>query len=81
MSDTVTLNSRLAPKEIQKGSGMTYQPMSVSLAAANIDRVRVVVKKAKREVEKIDNDRVNPFKIISKICRFATDWYNKYINW
>ena len=65
ISNTVTLNSHLAPKEIQKGSGMTYQPMSVSLAAANIDRVRAVVKKAKKEVDKIDNDRVNPFKIIA----------------
>ena len=44
---------------------MTYQPMSVSLAAANIDRVRAVVKKAKKEVDKLDNDRVNPFKIIA----------------
>ena len=65
ISNTASLNSHLAPKEIQKGSGMTYQPMSVSLAAANIDRVRAVVKKAKKEVDKIDNDRVNPFKIIA----------------
>lgn len=65
MCHTVTLNSHLAPKEIQKGSGMSYQPMSVSLTAANIDRVRAVVKKAKKDVEKIDNDRVNPFKIIA----------------
>ena len=53
LSKTITLNSHLAPKEIQKGSGMIYQPMLVSLAAANINRVRAVVKKAKKEVEKL----------------------------
>ena len=63
MSQTVTLNSHLAPEEIQKGSGMTYQPMSVSLAAANIDHVRAVVKKAKKEVERIDNDSYRLFSI------------------
>ena len=64
MSDTDTLNGYLAPKEIQKGSGTTYQPMSVSLAAANIVHVKADIKKAKKEVQKIDNDWVNPFKII-----------------
>ena len=35
IKDISSLNSHLAPKEIQKGSGMTYQHMSVFLAAAN----------------------------------------------
>ena len=44
---------------------MNYQPMAVSIATANIDHVRAVVKKAKKDVEKIDNDLVNPFAIIA----------------
>ena len=64
MSDTVTLNGNLAPKEIQKGSGMTYQPMSVSLAAANIYHVRAVVKKAKKEVETLIMIRLIPLKLL-----------------
>ena len=51
-------------KEVQKGAGMDYRPMQVSLAAANIDRIRAVVKKARRDVEKVDHDKVNPFAII-----------------
>jgi len=44
---------------------MNYQPMAVSIATAKIDRVRAIVKKAKKDVEKIDNDHVNPFAIIA----------------
>ena len=42
-----------------------YRPMEASLPTANLDRMRAVVKKARREVEKIDNEKVNPFKIIA----------------
>ena len=38
--------------------------MEKSMAAANIDRMRVVLNKAKKKIEKIDNERVNTFKII-----------------
>ena len=39
---------------------MHYRSMELSLAAANIDRIRSVMKKARQEVDKIDNERVNP---------------------
>ena len=39
--------------------------MELSLAAANINRIRSVVKKARQNINKIDNERVNPFKIIA----------------
>ena len=58
-------NIQITPKEVQKGTGMDYRPMQVSLAAANIDRIRSVVKKARRDVDKVDHDRVNPFAIIA----------------
>lgn len=54
----------LTPKDVQKGIGMDYRPMEASLPTANLDRMRVVVKKARREVEKID-EKVNPFKVIA----------------
>jgi len=63
--NTAMKNASITPKEIQKGMGMSYQPMTVSMAAANIDRVRAAVKKARKEVEKVDNERVNPFKVIA----------------
>ena len=44
---------------------MSYIPMEVLLPAANIECVRAHVKKARQDVEKIDNERVNPFKIIA----------------
>ena len=58
-------NSRVTPKELQNGVGMSYRPMEISLAAANIDRVRTIVKKARQDVERVDNEKVNPFKIIA----------------
>ena len=58
-------NVHVTPKDIQKGVGMNCQPMEVSLAAANIDRIRTILKKARKEVDKVDNERVNPFKIIA----------------
>ena len=39
--------------------------MEKSMAAANIDRMRAVLNKIKKKIEKIDNERVNPFKIIA----------------
>ena len=56
-------NIKVTPKDIQKGIGLNYQPMEASLVAANIDRVRAVVRKARREIDKVNNDRVNPFKV------------------
>lgn len=52
-------NASITPKEVQKGTGMEYRPMQVSIAAANLHRVRAIVKKARNE---IDNEKVNPFK-------------------
>ena len=65
ISNVVSKNTTLTPKDLQKGIGMDYRPMEASLPTANIDRMRAVVKKARREVEKIDNEKVNPFKVIA----------------
>ena len=69
ITNTAIKNTGITPKEVQKGKGMDYQPMSVSIAAANLDRVRAVVKKAQKEVEKVNNEKVDPFKII---CSFPS---------
>lgn len=61
----VTRNTAATPKNLQKGVGMNYCPIEASLPAANIDRVRAVVKKVRKDADKIDNERVNPFKIIA----------------
>ena len=65
ISNAVSRNISVTPKELQKGVGMQYRPMETSLPTANIDRMRAIVKKARKEAEKIDNDKVNPFKIIA----------------
>ena len=39
----------------QKGKRMNYQPMNASTAATNIEKVRSVVKKARKE---FDNEKV-----------------------
>ena len=65
ISNTMSRNSHITPKEIQKGLGMDYRPMEVSIAAANIDRMRAIVNKSKKEIYKVDNEQVNPFKIIA----------------
>ena len=39
--------------------------MEASLAVANIDRVRAVVRKARKEIDKVDNNRINPFKVVA----------------
>ena len=64
ISNAVTQNTSISPKELQKGVGMNYRPMEASLPTANLDRMRAIVKKARKEVEKVDSDRVNPFSII-----------------
>ena len=58
-------NVHITPKDIQKGVGTDYQLMEVSLAAANIDWIRTILKKAGKEVDKVDNECVNSFKIIA----------------
>ena len=58
-------NASITLKEVQKGTGMEYRRMQVSIAAANLHRVRTIVKRAKNEIDKVDNEKVNPFKIIS----------------
>ena len=65
ISNAVSRNSYITPKEIQKGLGMDYRPMEVSIAAANIDRMQAIVNKSKKEIYKVDNWQVNPFKIIA----------------
>ena len=44
---------------------MDYRPTEASLPTANIDRMRAVVRKARRDVEKIDNEKVNSFKVVA----------------
>ena len=65
IAEATKKNIQITPKEVQKDTGMDYRPMQVSLAAANIDRIRAVVKKARRDVDKVDHDKVNPFTIIA----------------
>ena len=65
ISNAVSHNLSVTPKELQKGVGMPYRPKEASLPAINLDRMRAAVKKVRKEVEKINNDKVNPFKIIA----------------
>ena len=68
--DATKRNIQLTPKEIQKGAGMDYRPMQVSLAASHIGRIRAAVKKSRRDVDKVDHEKVNPFTIIAN-CIFS----------
>ena len=63
--DATKRNIQLTPKEIQKGAGMNYRPMQVSLAASHIGRILAAVKKGRRDVDKVDHEKVNPFAIIA----------------
>ena len=63
--NVVSNNTQLTPKEIQKGIGMGYRPIEKSLAAGNIDRVRMKVNKVKKQIDKVDNEKVSPFKVIA----------------
>ena len=45
-----------------KGFSLKLQPLEKSIAAANLERVRAVVNKSKKDVCKVDNDT---FKIVS----------------
>ena len=65
ITQAVRCNIHVTPKDIQNGRGLDYQPMEASFAAANVSRIRSVVKKAKSCIDKTDNERVNPFKIIA----------------
>ena len=65
ISNAVSRNTSISPKELQKGVGMDYRPIETSLPTANLDRMRAIVKKARKEAEKVDSDRVNPFSIIA----------------
>ena len=56
---------RVTPKDMQKGGGLNYQPMEPSLATASLDRVRAVVRKARKEIDKVNNGRLDPFKVIA----------------
>jgi len=64
ISNAISRNSQLTPKQIQKGLGMNYNPMEVSVATGNIDRVRENVNKSKKDIYKVNNGKINPFKII-----------------
>ena len=57
IADATKQNMQLTPKEIQKGIGMDYRPMQVSLAASNIGRIRATVKKGRRDVDKVDQEK------------------------
>jgi len=63
--NAVSQNTSISPKKLQKGVGMNYRPMETSLPTANLDRMKVIVKKARKDAEKVDSDRVNPFSIIA----------------
>ena len=39
--------------------------MQVSLATSHIGRIRAAVKKGRRDVDKVDHEKVNPFAIIA----------------
>ena len=65
ITNVVSNNTHLTPKEVQKGVGMGYRPIEKSLAAANLDRIRAVLNKTKKQIDKIDNEKVNPFKVIA----------------
>jgi len=47
---------RISPKKIQNGVGMEYRPIESLLAAANISWIRAQVRKARKEVDKVDNE-------------------------
>jgi len=64
ISNAISKNSQLTPKQIQKGLGMNYNPMEVSVATGNIYRLRANMNKSKKDICKVNNDKVNPFKII-----------------
>jgi len=64
ITQALCCNIHVTPKEIQNGQGLDYQPMEASFAAANVSRIRAVVKKVKSCIDKTDNERVNPFKVI-----------------
>ena len=73
-------NIKATPKDMQKGIGLNYQPMEASLAAANIDRVRALVRKVRKEIDKVDSDRVNPLKVVASFSSIK-DHIDGSITW
>ena len=65
ITQAVHCNIHVTPKDIQNGRGLDYQLMETSFATANVSCIRSVVKRAKSFLDKTDNERVNPFKIIA----------------
>ena len=53
ISNAVSQNPSITPKELQKGIGIPYRPVEASLPAASLDRMREAVKKMRKEVEKL----------------------------
>lgn len=43
ISNAVSRNPSISPKELQKGVGMEYRPMEVSLPTASLGRMRAIV--------------------------------------
>jgi len=65
ISNAISRNTSISPKELQKGCGMDYRPMETSLPTANLGRMRAIVKRVRKDVEKIDCEKVNPFSLIA----------------
>ena len=61
ISNAVSQNTSIPPKELQKGVGMDYRPIETSLPT----ECMILLKKARKEAEKVDSDRVNLFSIIA----------------
>ena len=49
ISNAVSHSISATPKELQKGVGMQYRSMETSLPTANKERIRVIVKRARRD--------------------------------
>jgi len=44
---------------------MDYRPMETSLPTASLGRMRTIIKRVRKDAEKIDCEKVNPFSIIA----------------
>jgi len=74
ITQAVHCNIHVTPKDIQNGQELDYQPMEDFIAAANIGRIRSIVKKAKSALDKTDKEEVNPFKIIASFLPLRNEW-------
>ena len=61
ITNTATMNHSIIPKEVQKGKGMNYKPMNVSIAAAN-NELELLWKRLERKWKKVDNEKIDPLK-------------------